>query len=445
MTTFKTPTLSRRAFVGGMAAGLLTPSFAFAQLPSNPDVVVIGAGAAGLAATRELMGRGLQVAMIDADGRIGGRAYTDMTTFGVPYDVGAHWLHNDSSNPYNRYGRENGFTIYPASDEWRYFDKNNNEVSEDEGDEMWDVAEDMDRAIGRAAEGGRDISAAEATRSISGPWAATAAFELGPWNMAKDLANFSTEDWWESEDGDDWYCKEGFGTLVAHYGAGIPVSLETKATRIDWSSDGVTVETNKGTIRAKAVIVTVSTGVLAAGDIEFYPALSANKQQSFSDISMGTYDHIALQFSEDVFEMGDDGYMLYQVGDDGKAFGTLTNAGGHGLAYCDVGGSWADELEQQSVKARVDYALSKLRDLLGSDIDRAFVKGDATSWGQNPLTRGSYASAEPGAYRMRRVLRDSVGDRIFFAGEACHPSLWASVAGAHLSGQSVAGNVAREI
>jgi monoamine oxidase len=137
--------------------------------------------------------------------------------------------------------------------------------------------------------------------------------------------------------------------------------------------------------------------------------------------------------------------MLYQVGDDGKAFGTLTNAGGHGLAYCDVGGSWADELEQQSVKARVDYALSKLRDLLGSDIDRAFVKGDATSWGQNPLTRGSYASAEPGAYRMRRVLRDSVGDRIFFAGEACHPSLWASVAGAHLSGQSVAGNVAREI
>ena len=447
MTTFKTPTLSRRAFVGGFTAGLLTPGFAaYAQLPSNPDVVVIGAGAAGLAATRELMGRGLEVVMIDADGRIGGRAYTDMTTFGVPYDVGAHWLHNDSSNPYNRYGRDNGFTIYRAKDEWRYFDKNNNEVGEDEGDKIWDALDDMYRAIGRASDSGRDISAAEATRSISGPWAATAAFNIGPWSMAKDLTGFSTDDWWNTPDGTpDWYCKEGFGTLVAHYGAGIPVSLNTKATKIDWSGDGISVETNQGTISAKAVIVTVSTGVLAAGDIEFSPALPANKQQSFSDISMGTYNHIALQFSEDVFEMGEDGYMLYQVANDGKAFGTLTNAGGHGLAYCDVGGSWADELEQQSVEARIDYALTKLRDLLGSDIDRSFVKGDATSWGQNPLTRGSYASAEPGAYRMRSVLRDSVGDRIFFAGEACHPSLWATVAGAHLSGQSVAGNVAREL
>ena len=64
MTTFKTPTLSRRAFVGGATAGLLTPGFAaYAQLPTNPDVVVIGAGAAGLAATRELIDRGLEVVM----------------------------------------------------------------------------------------------------------------------------------------------------------------------------------------------------------------------------------------------------------------------------------------------------------------------------------------------------------------------------------------------
>ncbi len=446
MAQFTVPHLSRRALLGGLAAGVLAPRFLHAQLPTNPDVVVIGAGAAGLAATRTLMERGLEVALIEADNRIGGRAHTDMTIFGVPYDIGAHWLHNDSSNPYNRYGRDNGFTIYADEDgPWRYFDRNDNEVGEDEGDKIWDAAEDMYRAIGRAADGGRDISAAEATRSISGPWAPTAAFNLGPWSMGKDMKDFSTTDWWNSADGSDYFCEEGFGTLVAHYGAGIPVSLNTKATKIDWSGDGVTVETSQGTIRATAVIVTVSTGVLAADDIAFTPGLPATKEQSFNDISMGLYNHIALLFSQDVFEMGPNGYMLYQVGDDGRAFGTLSNAGGYGLAYCDVGGSWAQALERETVEARIDYALSKLRDLLGSDVDRAFVKGDATSWGQNPLTRGSYASAEPGAYRMRSVLRDSVGERIFFAGEACHPSLWASVAGAHLSGQTVAGEVARKV
>jgi monoamine oxidase len=442
MAQFTAPQLSRRAFVGGLTAGLLTPRMLQAQLPANPDVVVIGAGAAGLAATRTLMAEGLQVALIEAADRIGGRAYTDMTTFGVPYDVGAHWLHTDSSNPYNRYGRENGFTIYPAPDNWRVF-AGDREVSEQEADGLWRSSEAMYRAIGNAADAGRDISAADATRSVTGPWAATAGFMIGPWSMAKDLNGFSTTDWWSGEDGEDWYCKEGFGTLVAHYGAGIPVALQTKATKIDWSGDGVAVETDKGTLRAKVVIVTVSTGVLAAGDIVFSPALPARKQDSFSAVSMGVYDHIALQFSRDVFGMGSDGYLLYQVGDDGRAFGTLSNAGVHGLAYCDVGGSWARELERESVPARIDYALSKLRDLLGNDIETAFVKGDATSWGMNPLTRGSYASAEPGAHAMRAVLREAVGERIFFAGEACHRSLWAMVAGAHLSGEAVAGDVVR--
>ncbi len=441
MTPFKTSIISRRAFMGGLTASVMTPALARAQLSANPDVIVIGAGAAGLGAARKLIDEGHEVTLIEAADRIGGRAHTDMTTFGVPYDIGAHWLHTDSRNPFNEYGRENGFDIYRAPDEWRVFV----ETREVDGDGLWRTWDQMYDAIGDKAERGFDISAAKATENVSGDWAATAAFAIGPWSMAKDLEDFSITDWWSGADGSDYYCREGFGTLVAHYGAGIPVSLGTTATAIDWSGDGVSVETNKGTLRAKAVIVTVSTGVLASGAISFTPTLPAAKLESFQDISMGLYNHIALQFSRDVFELGEDGYLFYQIGDDGKGFGTLTNAGGHGLAYCDVGGSWAEELERQSVEARIDYALSKLRALLGSGVDSAFVKGDATSWGQNPLTLGSYASAIPGSASRRRDLRAEVGDRIFFAGEACSPDLWATVAGALKSGQSVARDVARTI
>lgn len=441
MIQARSSSLSRRAFLGGLGTALMMPRLVQAQLPTEPNVVVIGAGAAGLAATMTLIERGHSVALIEADNRIGGRCHTDIATFGVPYDIGAHWLHIGHRNPFVDYGKQHGFDIYPAPDKERIFD-GDKEVG---SGTLWRTVNKMRDAIGKRADSNMDISAARATANVRDEWTATAAMVIGPWSMAKDLENFSIVDWWNSPEGADWYAREGYGTVVADWAREVPVSLDTRANRVDWSGDGVSVETNRGTIRTRAVIVTVSTGVLAAGDIVFSPALPSNKQDSFEKIPMGLYNHITLQFSTDVFGMGNDGYVLFKVGDDRKGFGTLTNAGGHNLAYCDVGGSWAHELERETTEARIDYALGTLRTMLGSDIDRSFVKGAATSWGGNPLTQGAYASAVPGAYRMRSVLRESVGDRIFFAGEACHRSMWATVAGARLSGDEVAREVGTQL
>ncbi len=436
--------LARRSFLAGLGVTLVTPRLVRAQVPSSPDVIVIGAGAAGLAATRVLMARGLEVALIEASGRIGGRAHTETTTFGVPYDHGAHWLHVGASNPFVAYGRKHGFDIYRAPANYRVFD-GDRELAASEKDALWSAWDELYGAIGAQGQRGNDISAAEAVAGIEGPWSATAAFGIGPWSMAKDLEDFSVVDWWSGADGEDWFCREGFGALIAHWAGDVPVSLGTTASRIDWSGEGVVVETDQGSIRARAVIVTVSTGVLASGAIDFSPVLPARKLESFEKVSMGLYNHIALQFSEDVFGMGPDGYLMFRVSHDRKGFGVLTNAGGHGLAYCDVGGSWARDLERESAESRIDYAMGELRGMLGSGIDSRFVKGAVTSWGQNPLTLGSYASAEPGAHALRSVLRQPVGDRIFFAGEACHRSLWATAAGARLSGEEVALDVVRNL
>ena len=89
--------------------------------------------------------------------------------------------------------------------------------------------------------------------------------------MGRDLEDISCVDYWNSEAGsDDWFCKQGFGTLVAHYGGGLPVALETPVSSIDWSGSGVKVETSAGAIEARAAIVTVSTGMLASGRIAFW-------------------------------------------------------------------------------------------------------------------------------------------------------------------------------
>ena len=99
--------IGRREFLKTSLSGLaLTtlPGISFAQ--SNPDVVVIGAGAAGLSATAELMKRGISVLCIEGMNRIGGRCYTDMSTFGVPADHGAHWLHGHKQNEIAIFGKK---------------------------------------------------------------------------------------------------------------------------------------------------------------------------------------------------------------------------------------------------------------------------------------------------------------------------------------------------
>ncbi len=432
----------RQILAAGLAALIPKPVFA---VPPVLDVVIIGAGAAGLAAARTVMKKH-KVAVIEASHRIGGRAHTDTDTFGVPFDIGAHWLHHGKRNPYHNFAGENGYEIYPAPENYRLFAQDGVEVGSKGLNAMWKAHAKVVGAIGKSGKANKDVAASEAVAGLSGRWVNTAKLILGPWSMAKDFENFSTLDWWNSEDtGTDYFCGNGFGTLVAHYGAGIDVLLETKATRINWGGKNVVIETTRGTLESRAVILTVSTGVLAAGQIQFSPALDTEKYESFNAISMGSYDHIALLFAKDIFGMENDGYLLFEVSDDGRGFATLTNIAGTGLAYCDVGGNWARELERESEAFKIDYALGQLKSMLGNALEREFVKGATTVWGLNPLTRGSFASAKPGAYKMRKILRQSIGNKIFFAGEACHSTMWATVGGAHLSGVKTAKSVLKTL
>ena len=83
---------SRRALMGMAAAGMAVPFAARSQVPSDPDVVVIGAGSAGIATARTLIAEGKSVIVLEARDRVGGRAWTESDTFGVPFDHGCSWI-----------------------------------------------------------------------------------------------------------------------------------------------------------------------------------------------------------------------------------------------------------------------------------------------------------------------------------------------------------------
>lgn len=438
--------LSRRKFLAGLATVPFFINQVRAAAPKNPDVVIVGAGAAGLGAAKTLSELGISFVLIEAQNRIGGRAYTDHHTFGVPYDMGCHWLNYGRINPWIEYGKNNEFTLYRTPEEPYGLFIGSQKASPEELKAYYDAWDYLEKRIGKIAErsASPDISPGSKIE-LDTKWKKLAAYMMGPLDMAKEFDDFSCQDFWESPGDDPHYCKEGYGTLVAHYGRKLPVHLANPVHHINYQGPGIKVDTLEGTINAKAVILTVSTGVLAADKIKFTPVLPVKKQESFQYISMGTYNNVALQFSKDFFGLGPDRYVDYVSEDGSKTGGMLTNMGGTNLSYLYTGGDFGKELENAGVKASVDWALNEIVNIYGSDVKKHFIKGNMTRWGEHPWTLGAYAAAEPGYFHMRKELRRTIAKRVFFAGEATHPLQWATCGGGILSGIDAAGNVAHTL
>ena len=440
----KSPLLGRRQVLSGGGASLAAPFIITPALAADKDVIIVGAGAAGLAAARDLSRRGLSVALIEASDRIGGRAHTESTTFRVPFDHGCTFQHNARRNPFVRYARANGFAIsrLPPDDATKVY-RGRHEASAAQYRAMDRRYRTVHAALLKAGRAGRDISMHAALARLGrSRWQPLAGF----WHSlasGQELKDVSVVDWWHAADGKDYYCRAGYGTLVAHYGRGVPVHLATRASEINWSGSGVKVVTNKGTLRARACIVTVSLGVLAAEAIRFVPQLPGWKQRAFNGFAMGSYVTIGLQFKHRRVLPVTNNAWFWIDGKPDQLLEFMSNMGGWGVSRANAAGRLGLDLERAGRKEAVDFALSRLKSALGSRIPRLFVKGSFTGWTGNPLTMGTWAMAKPGHAAARKLLSRPVGERIFFAGEACHKDMFATCHGALLSGQASARRVAR--
>ena len=421
----------RQILAGGLAAGLL-PRWSWSSSMSEPDVIVVGAGASGLAAARTLLDAGLSVQILEAADRIGGRAYTESETFGFPFDHGCHWLHQASSNPWIPYAQANGFDVYPDKDsEFMFVD---GELSDEAVlDEAYDAMEGFWENVweGTQTHGDRPLSE---YLDPEEPWSNTFASMITNDWYGKELEELSSADALVEEEENDWFCRSGFGSLIAHYGQSLPVALETAVTRIRWGGPGVTVETaNQGSLKAKAVVVTASPSVLAAEKIAFDPPLETTKADSFHAFPMGINNHVSLLYSEDIFRLGENAYVLNKARTKPEP-GLMSNMDGTGLVMIFTGGNLGRELELEGRDAAMDWGRGYVSSMLGRDTDKQFLKGFCTQWGQNPLTLGAWPSPRPGGLALRDKLREPVADRIFFAGDACFPEGSATAARAYLTG-----------
>ena len=436
----------RRSFLALTASSVIASSSAVrAVVPSNPDVVVVGAGASGLAAARILMAKDLSVAVVEANDRIGGRAWTESETFGVPFDHGCSWVQTTKVDMFLEAARSYGFEVLQHDGAGETLYVGDREATEAEYGQYWRAYAGLEGAIGAAARRGGDVAASTVIPEM--PFAGTAESWM-TMGMSVDFDNLSTADWWSGAVAAPRYIvKEGFGALVARLGADVPVMLSTSVSKIAHTDDAITVTTSAGDIRATACIVTVSTGVLNAGTIAFDPVLPDAKQQAITDLPMGLLAKVALQFDDTRFGFRPNEWLSYRVPEEtpGKASFFLTWPFGQNLMIGFVGGDFAWQLTQAGTDAAVDFVLGEVEAMVGSKAREKFVKGTLTQWGNDPLTLGAYAALRPGASGARAVLARPLDDRLFFAGEAAAGPYYATCGGAWRSGELTARDVIRTL
>ncbi|MHB2207047.1 flavin monoamine oxidase family protein [Methylobacterium sp. CM6257] len=421
-------------------ASALLAAPAFRVGACGGTVVIVGAGSAGLAAAAALRAAGQGFTLVEARDRIGGRAFTDRALGpDCPFDAGAEYIHWAEHNPWAPIARAAG-ARFAREDGWaRTLTIDGRPATEAERASRRAGFSGLDALL--APKGG-DTSLAEAARA-GGPNAEQAAAGLSRLSLGEDPERISAVDYDRLWSGTDLWV-DGYGDLVARHFSDLPVSLGCPVRAIDWSGRDVRVETARGTLSAAAVIVTVPVGVLKSGAVTFAPGLPDATRTALDGLRMGAYTKIGLRLDPakvDLVALGD----AVSVATGGPTLYFEMGPFGRSLAVANLGGDLARDLCRAGEAAAVALATERLAAILGTKARGAVLAGRLAGWWTDPHALGSYSIVGPGHAAARDRLREPVGGRVFFAGEALAGGGAMTVGGATLDGARAARDVLKAL
>ncbi len=422
--------------------------------------MVIGAGMAGLTAGRILADTGFAVTVIEARDRIGGRIWTD-DSLGVPCDLGASWIHGVRRNPLTRWCRVLNIPLYRRRGQATWIYRNGR------GKHLKEVAWKHRRTVIRAALGYFRTAAPFWVRQFTGRplsevsladvlermlWEETVPLESGrflAWLLAVMeavngaparelglLAGDVPEYWWENA-----APIGGFERLVRDAAGGLEIHLNTVARQVFWNAKEVVVETDRGSLEADAVIVTVPVGVLRAGEPGFDPPLPPGKWQALNHVGYGgVLNKVVFRFACKFWPEGRErlGTLPPDVSRRGlfDLWADFSGPAGAPILIGFAGGDTAERLDRGAAdQAVARSALDRLEEMFGTRVPEP-VALRVTRWLTDPWSRGSYSYGGVADGRhWRSILGEPVENRIYFAGEATDPDHFGTVHAALLSGE----------
>ena len=419
----------------------------------NADVLVIGAGIAGLRAAEVLVANGRRVIVLEARDRLGGRILTDRS-WGVPVDLGASWIHGVTDNPIAALAEAAGVQIRPVdygsivygADGARRpagtlddLEAQVTQLLDDGREDSPDTDEPLRAALDRAIEAA-DLDPSE---RLDIEMAVTESIEH---EYAGDATELSAEHFDDGDDetGGDALIPGGYDQIVTAVASTVDVRVGHVVTKVDTSADRAVVSTAQGTFVADAVIVTVPLGVLKARSVEFLPPLSPAKSTAIARLGMGALSKTCLRFGSEFWpaeaELLDIVPAASRRGQWVESLNLTSLIGLPALMMFNAG-KFARAVETMT-RAEVIASAS-------AALERAFPGHPAptgmlgSSWSTDPFSLGSYSFLAVGSSSADREALAAPEGRRFFAGEACSHEHAATVHGAYRSGEAAANAVLR--
>ena len=399
---------------------------------SDYTLVIIGAGAAGLGASEHATSLGIEHVVVEASHRTGGRGLTEYLENRIPVDLGCHWMHCASLNPYVEFADRYGFE-YSKNEDYRtslFFDSE--WLPEHKGKQLAEFKNAGYRQMENLYRESPGLPIVDAIDSSS-EWAPHFHYWLSLMH-SNDVDQVAVQDVIEfNETDEDWPLKQGYGALISRHGEACPVKTNTAVSSIDWRNNPVVLTTSQGTIKTDKVIITVSTGVLSSGKIDFTPLLPEQKRDAIDALPLGNCNYQIFSVEEDSFDQDTPENIFYSK--DEISMSISIRPFRMPCVYTSTAGRFAWWLEKQGPEASQAYFEDALVDMFGGDIRKALRQFKVSAWGFDPWIRGAYSSQKPGYTGMRKILASPHNESLYFAGEATFEEFFNTAHGAYLSGK----------
>lgn len=425
--------------------------------PRTAEVIVIGAGMAGLAAARQLVDWDYDVILLEARDRIGGRTWTDHS-LGQPLDLGASWIHGVNKNPLTALADKiNAPRVVTDYDSITRYKFDGTELSNQEDADIDSLFEQFAEQVAEwQEETDNDMSLQDAldmfisNKRYSREGMLNLLYAINTELEHEYGADISDLSLWEFDQegefkGEDVLFPNGYGQLAQSLAEGLDIRLNQVVRRVEYSSEGARVGTNHGTFEAKAVLVTVPLGVLKQNIIAFEPSLPKWKTDSISRLNMGVLNKCYLKFPNVFWD--EESHLLGYVSEEKGQWCEWLNLVallGQPVLLGFNAGTFGYEIESWSDEEIVASAMQTLRRIYGQGIPNpeGYL---VTRWGSDPYAFGSYSHIPPFASGEDYDALAKPVENLFFAGEATHRVHPSTVHGAYLSGVRAAEEIDKSL
>ncbi|XP_068646403.1 protein FLOWERINGUS D [Aristolochia californica] len=438
----------------------------------KPNVVIIGAGLAGLAAARQLITFGFKVVILEGRKRAGGRVYTKKMEGGnrvASADLGGSVLTGTLGNPLGILAKQLNYPLHKVRDKCPLYRPDGLPVNpaadtkvEGAFNRLLDQASRLRQFMGEVSVDVSLGAALETFREVYGDAVNNEEMSLFNWHLANlEYANAGLLSklslaFWDQDDpyemgGDHCFLPGGNGRLVSALTESLPIQYEKTVHAVHYGNDGVQVFAGNQVFEGEMALCTVPLGVLKSGSIKFVPELPQRKLDGIKRMGFGLLNKVAMLFPY-VFwgtELDTFGHLSDDPTRRGEFFlfySYATVAGGP-LLIALVAGEAAIKFEGMPPTDAVTRVLQILRGIYepqGIDVPDP-IQTVCTRWGSDPFSLGSYSNVAVGATGDDYdILAENVGDgRLFFAGEATTRRYPATMHGAYLTGLREAASMAR--